>query len=114
MVVIAFSGLPGTGSSTAGQLLAERLELEFFSVGKYNKSHAEQFSGKSVDKETEKSLVMWKTKEGSSVKFHTESDEIAKQKARDGNVVVEAKLGIRMLKGLCDFSVWIKAPVDVR
>ena len=62
MVVIAFSGLPGTGSSTAGKLLAERLGLDFFSVGLYNKSHAEKFSGKSVKKETERSVVMWSTK----------------------------------------------------
>ncbi len=114
MVVIAFSGLPGTGSSTAGRLLAERLDLEFFSVGTYNKSLAEKFSGHAVEKETEKAVVVWRTEKGASKEFHIDSDDIARQKARKGNVVIEGKLAIRMIKGLCDFSVYIKAPADVR
>ncbi len=114
MVVIAFSGLPGTGSSTAGRLLAESLGVEFFSVGAYNKEHAKIVAKKDVEKETEKAVVMWKIGESKLKEFHLGSDEIARQKAKKGNIVIEGKLAIRMIKGLCDFSVWIKAPVDVR
>lgn len=114
MVVIAFSGLPGTGSSTAGKLLAQKLGIDFFSVGTYNKSHAEQFSGHAVEKETEKAVVVWKTEQGASREFHISSDEFAREKAKKGNIVIEGKLAIRLVKGFYDFSVYIKAPIDIR
>ncbi len=114
MVVVALSGLPGTGSSTAGKLLAKKLGLKYFSLGAYNKSHAEKFSGRKVSKETERSVAVWKTREGSSASFHMSSDDISKRKAKEGNIVIDAKLAIRMLKGVYDFSVWIKAPIKVR
>ncbi len=114
MVVIALSGLPGTGSSTAGKLLAKRLKLKYFSVGAYNKSHAKKFAKNSTRKETEKSIAVWKTEKGASHEFHFSSDDIAREKAKRGNIVIDGKLAIRMLKGLYDFSVWIKAPLGTR
>lgn len=109
MVVIAFSGLPGTGSSTAAKLLAQKLGLDYFSVGAYNKRHA-----KHIEKETEKAVAMWKMDKKELKKFHLASDDISRERAKKGNIVIDGKLAIRMLRGLSDFSVWIKAPAGVR
>jgi len=114
MVVIALSGLPGTGSSTAGKLLAKKLKLKYFSVGAWNKSHAKKFSGKEVKGETDKSVVVWRTKKGASSKFHFASDDISRKKAKQGNIVIDGKLAIWALKDISDFSVWIKAPLSIR
>jgi len=114
MVVIVISGMPGCGSSTSAKLLAKKLKLKHFSVGDYNKGQIEKLTGKKPDTETERSLQMWHNKTGSSKRFHVNSDKLARQIAKDGNIVIDAKLGIRLLKGLYDLSVWLKAPKPVR
>ena len=43
--------MPGAGNSTTGKLLAKRLKLKYFSIGRYFKDHA-----KSAQKETEKAI----------------------------------------------------------
>ena len=105
MVVVVVSGQPGCGNSTVAKLVAKRLKLKHFSVGDYNKKHAK---GRT---ETDKSIAMWDPKRGTK-KFHNKSDALARKKARQGNIVIDAKLGIRMIKS--DFSVWLKAPRTVR
>ena len=108
MVVIVISGQPGCGSSTVAKLLAKKLKLRHFSVGDYNKRHIKNA------KETEKSIMMWKTKKGSSKKFHIDSDELARRHAKKGNIVIDGKLQVRLSKGLYDLGVWLKAPKSVR
>jgi cytidylate kinase len=105
MVVIVVSGRPGCGNSTVAKLLAKRLKLKHFSVGDYNKNHAASGS------ETDRSIAMWDPKIATK-KFHNDSDALARKKARQGNIVIDAKLGIKLIKS--DFSVWLKAPKTVR
>lgn len=108
MPVIVISGKPGCGSSTVAKLLAKKLKLKHFSVGDYNKSHSK------AKKETDKSIEVWKTNTGSSKKFHLDSDKLAAKTARKGNVVIDGKIGVKMLKGYYDFSVWLKAGKGIR
>jgi cytidylate kinase len=114
MVVIALSGLPGTGSSTAGRLVAKKLDIEYFSAGTYNKEHAKSVAGKDVEKETEKAVVMWKIDRDKLDKFHLNTEDMYKEMARKGNIIIDAKLAIWALKGIADFSVWITASLDSR
>lgn len=108
MPVIVISGQPGCGSSTTAKLLAKKLRLRHFSVGDYNKSHIRK------GRETDRSITMWKTNKGASEKFHIDSDELARERARKGNVVIDGKLQIRLAKGFYDLSVWLKAPFGIR
>lgn len=107
MVVIVVSGMPGCGSSTSAKLLAKKLNLDFFSVGDFNKGHMKN------KMETDRSISMWKTEKGASVKFHNQSDDMARKAAVKGCVVVEGKLAVRMVKQR-DLSVWLKAGKNVR
>ncbi len=114
MAVVAISGQPGCGSTTIGKMLAERLDIEFFSLGKWNKEQLRIIEGRSTSNETQDSIEMWRNKRGSSDEFHNTSDIKQKEIAAKGNVVIDAKLGIHMLRGFADFSVWLKAAENVR
>ena len=114
MVVVAIAGQPGCGSTTIGKMLAGQLGTGFFSLGKWNKEQLKIIEGRSTSNETQDSIEMWKNKRGSSDEFHNSSDIKQKEIAAKGNVVIDAKLGIHMLRGFADFSVWLKAPENVR
>lgn len=107
MPVIAIAGMPGCGSSTTARLLAKKLGLRLFIAGDYVKSFAE-------GKETERAVKVWGTKEGSSKDFHVRVDDISRQKALEGNIIVEGKLAIRMLRDIADYKIWLNAPKEVR
>ncbi|MFA4819970.1 MAG: cytidylate kinase family protein [Candidatus Aenigmatarchaeota archaeon] len=108
MLVIVISGKPGCGSSTNAKLLAKKLKLKHFSLGDYNKRHA-----KKAKKETDKSLEMWCLNKKDLKKFHIDSDKFANEIAKNGNVVIDAKLGVHLIKRH-DLTVWLTASKKVQ
>lgn len=108
MVVIVISGLPGCGSSTIGKALAEKLGLKFFSLGKKFKEHG------SGGNETEKAINVWTSDKGKKKDFHESLDDMQVRLAKEGNIVIDAKLGIHFLKELSDLKVWLYAPLETR
>ena len=109
MVVIVVSGMPGAGSSTIAKLLAKRLNLRHFSAGDFFKKKAGE-SG--VEEEgTRRATKFLQTTDRD---FHLNLDNLQRELAKEGNIVIDGKLTIRLLEGLYDFSVWLKAPEEVR
>lgn len=106
MVVISISGKPGCGSSTTGQLLAKKLGLRFYSIGKYHKSFG------SSKKETERTFEAWRLKKDIK-SFEHEKDALSRRLATEGNVVIEGKLSIKM-NPESDLKIWLTAPEKVR
>ena len=102
MVVIVVSGMPVCGSSTAAKKLAKKLKLKYFSVGKEFKKHMK-------GKETHRAIKMFNTKKGTSRSFHEELDDKQRKLAEKGNIVIDSKLGIHMLKDVADYKIWLKA-----
>ncbi|MCD6557590.1 MAG: cytidylate kinase family protein [Candidatus Aenigmarchaeota archaeon] len=105
---IVVSGMPGCGSSTTAELLAKKLKMDFFSLGKYTKK---QFQDKG---ETQSAIKQWSTDIGSSKEFHQKSDAMQQSLAKHGNIVIESKLGIHFIGKLADLKVWLEAPIHVR
>lgn len=112
MVVVALSGQPGCGSTTVSRLLAQVLGIEFFSVGNYTKKIALNISGE--PEETQRTVEFWQSEKGKNAEFHHESDMMQKGRAAKGNVVIDSKLAIHMLRGFANISVWLKAPLGRR
>lgn len=108
MTVIVISGLPGCGSSTLGRLLAEKLGLKFFSLGKKFKEHG------GTGTETDKAINVWNSEKGDKKDFHESLDDMQVRLAKEGNIVIDAKLGIHFLKDLANLCVWIHAPIKIR
>jgi len=111
MVVIAISGMPGCGSSTTAKLLAEKMEVKFFSAGDYTKKLAKD-EEKIDKKQTERIVDFWETKRGKSKKHHMAVEELQQNLAKKGNIIIESKIGIHFLKS--DFKIWLKAPLKIR
>ncbi len=109
MVVIVISGQSTCGSTTTARTLAEKLGLEFFSVGLKYKEIAKKMSSK----ETEAVAKFFSTSEGKSKSLHERLDEMQVEAAERGNVVIDSKLGIRMIKN-ADLKVYLKAPQGIR
>ncbi|MEM5799778.1 MAG: cytidylate kinase family protein [Candidatus Aenigmatarchaeota archaeon] len=108
MVVIAVSGLPGSGSSTLSKLLAEKLNLNYFSPGEYFKDHSNKSN------QTSKALDVFKSGKGKEKKFHESIDEMQKRLAKKGNIVICGKLSILMLKDIADYKIWLDCSIEER
>lgn len=107
-IIIAITGPPGAGSSTIARKLSEKLRLDYFSPGKFYKSLSEK------KQEAIAALELWKTRKGSSKELHNMIDEMQLEKARKGNIVIDGKLSIRMLKDVATVRIWIDVPIEQR
>ena len=110
MVVIVISGQSTCGSTTTGNILAKKLGVNFFSVGRKYKEIAKE---KTNEKETKAVAKFFSTKDGSKKSLHKMLDEMQVELAKRGNIVIDSKLGIRMIKN-ADLKVYLKAKRSVR
>jgi cytidylate kinase len=111
MVVVVVSGMPVCGSSTTARLLAKKLGIRHFSVGDYYKQLAKKYS---TGGEIKRNVEFFRSEKGSDIDLHHRLDEMQKKVAKEGNVIIDSKIGIKMLNNLANVKVWIKAPFDVR
>jgi cytidylate kinase len=106
-MVIAISGLPGSGSTTIAKELARRFKLDYYSPG-------EVFKGYSKKNQSEAALEVWNLF-GKEKKFHEKNfDRTQIEKAKKGNVVICGKLSIFMLKRIADYKIWIEGDLKTR
>jgi len=121
MPVIAICGQPTSGSSTVAKLLAKNLKLKHFSAGDFYKKQAQKFINEKETSQrrlwrqhtvtnplTQSTADFLRHKVGGSVEFHEKLDAEQVRIAKKGDVVIESKLAVHMLKGIADFSVWLK------
>src|SRR3989344_6862038 len=132
--VIAISGLPGSGSTTASKILAEKLNLNLFSPGKlfkdiasgnfkdkyYSKLFDEICRSKRVEIPVFKSegdshgaLNLWNTNFGKSKKFHEAIDELQIKLAEQGDIIFDGKLSLHMIKNAFP-KIWLTASLEKR
>ncbi|MBS3085290.1 cytidylate kinase family protein [Candidatus Pacearchaeota archaeon] len=108
MKTFVISGLTSCGSSTIGKLLADKLALKYFSIGKEFKKRGEGAG------ETDKNINFTKTKEAKDKNFHDYLDNLQVELAKKGGIVIDSKLGIHFLKDIADKCIWITASFETR
>lgn len=106
MVKIAISGFHGTGKSTIGSILAEKLNLKHYSTGDAFRSLAKE-KGMSL-----REFSMY-------VEDNPDIDEMLDQKvitktSKHENIVVDSLLSGYLLKDIADFKVLLTAPLKTR
>ncbi len=135
-LTIAISGLPGSGSSTAAKIVADKLNLEYFSpgqlfkdisAGKYkDKSYSKTFLDlckqrklklpKIKSKSTAEgtlALDLWQTDFGKSKEFHELIDELQVNLGEQGSYVIDGKLSLYILKS-ADLKIWLESSLEER
>ena len=134
MVVVVISGQPGAGSTTTARLLAEKLGVAFFSVGRVFKDIARgkvkkayyytflknlcaarglEIPDMSAGDDSHAATSFWDTPLGKSKELHNILDELSNKLAEKGDVVIDGKLALRLVKN-ADLRVWLEASLNER
>ncbi|HEC40338.1 hypothetical protein LCGC14_0756270 [marine sediment metagenome] len=104
-MIITISGLHGTGKSTIGKLIAQRMSLKYYSTGqafrdlaKEMKMTLEEFTdyveeNPDVDKKLDKKII-----------------EIAQK----GNIIIDSQLSAYILDSIAQFKILLTCPLELR
>lgn len=133
-ITIAVSGLPNSGSTTVGTLVARHFRYECFSPGRVFKDIAAgTFSQQYYyplfkrlsdeynlsipsfheNNQTKGTLALWDTDFGKSPAFHKVIDELQKELATHKSIVIDGKLSLHMLSH-ADLKIWLTASLAAR
>jgi len=104
-MIVIISGRHGTGKSVIGKLLAEKLEIQYYSTGQTFRDLAQEMN-MTLEEFT---------------KFVEENPEIDKQIdnkiveiAQKGNIIVDSQLSGYFLKSIADFKILLTCPLETR
>jgi len=102
-MIITVGGSIGSGKSTLARLLAQKLDLEYLSIGKIMRDMA---------KERRMSILDFSLIAEKDHSIDKELDRRQKELAAKGGCVMDSRLGAYMLKA--DFKIWLDASLRVQ
>jgi len=104
-MIIAISGLHGTGKSTIAKLLAETFGLKYYSTGDTFREFA---------KKRNLSLEEFSKYVENHPEIDRELDEKTIEKAKENNIIIDSQLSGHMLNSIADFKIHLKCSLESR
>ncbi len=104
-MILSISGLHGTGKSTIGKLIADKLGIQYYSTGQAFRDLAQEMN-------------MTLEEYSKYVEENPEIDKDLDNKiigiAKKGNIIIDSQLSGYILKSVADFKVLLICPLEVR
>lgn len=104
-MILTISGFHGTGKSTIGKLIANKLGIRYYSTGQAFRDIA-----------TELNMTLKEFSE--YVERNPEIDRKLDDKiieiAKEGNVIIDSQLSAYILESLADFKILLTCPLEIR
>jgi cytidylate kinase len=104
-MIITISGLHGTGKSTVGKKLSDKLGIKYYSTGQAFRDLA-QLRNMTLKQFTD------------YVETHPEIDIELDEKivdiAKQGNILIDSQLSGHLLKDIADFKILLTCPIEIR
>ncbi|MFX1453131.1 MAG: (d)CMP kinase [Promethearchaeota archaeon] len=104
-MIITISGLHGTGKSTIGKIIAERLKIQYYSTGRVFRDLA---------KEMNMTLEEFTKYVEQNPEVDQKLDDKINQIAQQGNVIIDSQLSGYILKSSADFKILLTCPLETR
>ncbi|NVM17909.1 MAG: cytidylate kinase family protein [Candidatus Lokiarchaeota archaeon] len=104
-MIIAISGLHGTGKSTIAKLLADKLDILYYSTGQ---------AFRDLAKENNMSLEEYTSFVEKHPNIDKELDNKVAKMANEGSIIIDSQLGGHILKSIANFKIQLTCPLEVR
>lgn len=104
-MIIAISGLHGTGKSTIAKLLAEKLGIIYYSTGQ---------AFRDLAKENNMSLEDYTSYVEKHPDIDKELDNKVVAMAKKGSIIIDSQLSGHILKSIANFKIQLNCPLEVR
>ena len=104
-MIITISGLHGTGKSSVGKKIAEKLGYDYYSTGQ---------AFRDLAKEHEMSLEEFSDYVENNPQIDEKLDQKVIELAEKGDIVIDSQLGGHLLQDIADFKILLTAPLKIR
>jgi len=104
-MIIAISGLHGTGKSTIAKLLADKLDILYYSTGQ---------AFRDLAKENNMSLEEYTSFVEKHPNVDKELDNKVVKMAKKGSIIIDSQLSGHILKSIANFKIQLTCPLEVR
>ena len=104
-MIITISGLHGTGKSTIGKLIAEKLGVQYYSTGQAFRDLAQDMN---------MTLAEFTEFVEKNPEIDKKLDDKIIEIAQKGNIIIDSQLSGYILKALADFNILLTCPLETR
>lgn len=104
-MILTISGLHGTGKSTIGKLVAEKLGIKYYSTGQAFRDFA---------KEMNLTLEDFTEYVENNPDIDKKLDHKIIEIAQKGNIIIDSQLSAFILESIADFKILLICPLEIR
>jgi len=104
-MILTISGLHGTGKSTVGRRVAEKLGIKYYSTGQ---------AFRDLAKEMNLTLEEFTDYVENNPNIDKKLDHKITEIAKKGNIIIDSQLSAYILESIADFKILLICPLEIR